>query len=854
MKNKRTILNRFLCMVMAFMIVFTTVFTSDLTRKNTSQAAGSFPFSSYNGSINYNGSGLDVRFEGTFGRTVRKGEKIYFTARPTEFTRGDEQASVKDGGIPSGFAELRNKIVYDVNSGRELGRFINRSDFIASIDIPAGSKMRFEIDDASVMAPSTINNIDKTYTYQEGLYVEDKLIDKTTVTAVTKNVNYAGGVVIYTTILDKNKRPVILDLKTRIGKVDLASNNSDIFSLNIPLNFKNRSNVLRTIEFEISEWEKLKSLADSGRKLKKVINIDTRGNYTYDSLGLSSYDIKQKIKNLESAKTRIQSSMEDISDVGIRELTDMFNDRRNNFMGNDITCRKADLTEEVIFQFALKGKSGVDLSFIKNIPKSYFLDTDNVIVAQTYQSSRLSNGLQFDNGLSTGIKDIDIRLNENNNVALINIKFDMKVGMSNVALAKFNIPIPSNIGFFNGLNKPNLEYNEFMPNQRETKYAFAAGYNFDGRKWENFKNRDSMFLDGGDGFPFLTDKYDSVSMVPRIVTRTVQTNLDGELVGTTPIPFNKRRVPSEDLEVGKERLKQKGEEGAKRYDGTIVKQPKDEITEYGVRKTVVNTETRNKPYKEIRRPNENLNEGETRTIQQGQVGKETRKSTTVVNSETGKTISGPTYTNWTTTTQPKDKIIEYGVRKTVVKTETKDIPFKEIRRPADDLEEGKTRVVQNGQVGKQTRKSTTVVNSETGKTISGPTYTNWTTTTQPKDKIIEYGVRKTVVKTETKDIPFKEIRRPADDLEEGKTRVVQEGQVGKQTRKSTTVVNSETGKTISGPTYTNWTTTTQPKDRIIEYGRGADIPSTGTTGMLMPLTGGIVLLGYSILSRRKNFK
>ena len=660
MKNKRTILNRFLCMVMAFMIVFTTVFTSDLTRKNTSQAAGSFPFSSYNGSINYNGSGLDVRFEGTFGRTVRKGEKIYFTARPTEFTRGDEQASVKDGGIPSGFAELRNKIVYDVNSGRELGRFINRSDFIASIDIPAGSKMRFEIDDASVMAPSTINNIDKTYTYQEGLYVEDKLIDKTTVTAVTKNVNYAGGVVIYTTILDKNKRPVILDLKTRIGKVDLASNNSDIFSLNIPLNFKNRSNVLRTIEFEISEWEKLKSLADSGRKLKKVINIDTRGNYTYDSLGLSSYDIKQKIKNLESAKTRIQSSMEDISDVGIRELTDMFNDRRNNFMGNDITCRKADLTEEVIFQFALKGKSGVDLSFIKNIPKSYFLDTDNVIVAQTYQSSRLSNGLQFDNGLSTGIKDIDIRLNENNNVALINIKFDMKVGMSNVALAKFNIPIPSNIGFFNGLNKPNLEYNEFMPNQRETKYAFAAGYNFDGRKWENFKNRDSMFLDGGDGFPFLTDKYDSVSMVPRIVTRTVQTNLDGELVGTTPIPFNKRRVPSEDLEVGKERLKQKGEEGAKRYDGTIVKQPKDEITEYGVRKTVVNTETRNKPYKEIRRPNENLNEGETRTIQQGQVGKETRKSTTVVNSETGKTISGPTYTNWTTTTQPKDRIIEYG--------------------------------------------------------------------------------------------------------------------------------------------------------------------------------------------------
>ena len=127
MKNKRSILNRFLCMVMAFMIVFTTVFTSDLKSKNISQAAGSFPFSSYSGSINYNGSGLDVRFEGTFGRTVRKGEKIYFTARPTEFTRSDELATVRDGGLPAGIEELRNKIIYDVNSGKEIGRFVNLS-------------------------------------------------------------------------------------------------------------------------------------------------------------------------------------------------------------------------------------------------------------------------------------------------------------------------------------------------------------------------------------------------------------------------------------------------------------------------------------------------------------------------------------------------------------------------------------------------------------------------------------------------------------------------------------------------------------------------------------------------------
>ena len=776
MKNKKSILNRFLCMVMAFMIVFTTVFTSDLTSKKVSQAAGSFPFSSYNGSINYNGSGLDVRFEGTFGRTVRKGEKIYFTARPTEFTKSDELDTVRNGGLPAGIEELRNKIIYDVNSGKEIGRFVNRSDFVASIDIPSGSKMKFQLDNTSVMSPSMLNNIEKTYTYKEGFYVEDKLLDQTTVTAKTVRVGNTGGIVNYTTVLDKNNRPIILDLSTRIGVGDLSPNAYKMYPFNIPLDFSNKANVYKTIDFEINEWENLKALIKNGKRIRGVLDLESDGEYMYSSMDLSSYDIDSKIDYLNTIKEMIQdSSGEGVDYTQVSELGGCLKDRKVNYLGNNLQYKSVDLTQEIVFQFALKGKDGMDLSFIKDIPKSYFLNSDNVTIAQTYPSKRLSNGLQFDNGVVTEINDIDIRLNKNKDVAVVSIKFDMKVGLSNISLAKFYLPIPSNIGFFNRENKPNLDYKEFFPYRSETEYAFAAGTSFSESRWNSFKDRGSLFLDSSDSFPFLENEYDSVTKVPRIRTNTVKTNLDGELIGTTPIPFNKRRVPSEDLEVGKERLKQKGEEGAKRYDGTIVKQPKDEIT-------------------------------------------------------------------------------EYGVRKTVVKTETKNIPFKEIRRPADDLEEGKTRVVQEGQVGKQTRKSTTVINSETGKTISGPTYTNWTTTTKAKDKIIEYGVRKTVVKTETKNIPFKEIRRPADDLEEGKTRVVQEGQVGKQTRKSTTVINSETGKTISGPTYTNWTTTTQPKDRIIEYGRGADIPSTGTTGMLMPLTGGIVLLGYSILPKRKKFK
>ncbi|WP_392436349.1 G5 domain-containing protein, partial (plasmid) [Finegoldia magna] len=644
-------------------------------------------------------------------------------------------------------------------------------------------------------------------------------------------------------------------------------------------------------------------------------------------------DIDRAIEDLKYAKEKADKYTDFVYSLIEDTLLRGLNFRRGICANNNIPYKSFKTRKDATIQFVIgvpKGSQN-NLSFLKSIPKEYFMDSGNVAVAFKRDIDKvLSNGAQLQIGKIQTPKDVTIKVSDNGKVAVISIDIDLDVNFTSVAVSRFKIPIPSNVNFFDFSNKPNLQYREFDGSEFSmTDGASVLGQNFNDVRWyriNRYPDNDWQFT----SYQLLKNQF---IRADRIITRTIKTDLDGELVGTTPIPFNKRRVPSEDLEVGKERLKQKGEEGAKKFDGTIVRypkdqiieygvrktvvktetkdipfkeirrpaddleegktrvvqngqvgkqtrksttvvnsetgktisgptytnwttttQPKDKIIEYGVRKTVVKTETKDIPFKEIRRPADDLEEGKTRVVQNGQVGKQTRKSTTVVNSETGKTISGPTYTNWTTTTQPKDKIIEYGVRKTVVKTETKDIPFKEIRRPADDLEEGKTRVVQNGQVGKQTRKSTTVVNSETGKTISGPTYTNWTTTTQPKDKIIEYGVRKTVVKTETKDIPFKEIRRPADDLEEGKTRVVQEGQVGKQTRKSTTVVNSETGKTISGPTYTNWTTTTQPKDRIIEYGRGADIPSTGTTGMLMPLTGGIVLLGYSILSRRKNFK
>ena len=703
MKNKRSILNRFLCMVMAFMIVFTTVFTSDLTSKKVSQAAGSFPFSSYNGSIRSQGTEanrkkLIVSFEGTVGRLIPKGEKIRFYVVPTEIAKDDPINFWGIGGAV-GLQNLSNKIVKDINTGLELGRFDNDGiNFMATRDIPTGSRIRINAEEPTLNL-SSIFVEGASFSINEGFYVGEKLIDSTNIGLSTPAQNSQAGATIYTTELDKNNRPVIFNIATVYGYYDLSIYKKDLSFINTPLDPYNKNDIKALIDFEISELKKLKAIDKKEPFYKPDLNgfkIEYRKSITESINKQVNEDIDSAIWDLNSAKEEADQYSEDtefpfplIKNTLMRGL----NFRRGICASNNIPYKSFKTRKDATIQFVIEVPKGSqnNLSFLKKIPKEYFMDSENVAVAfKTDIDKVLSNGAQLQIGKYQTPKDVKIKVSENGKVAVISIDIDLDVNFTSVAVGYFRIPIPSNVNFFDSNNKPNLEYVEFDGSQFSmTGAASVLGQDFNDDLWEDINKRGST--SGVD--ELLKNNFINAN---RVITRTMKTDLDGKLVGTTPIPFNKRRVPSEDLEVGKERLKQKGEEGAKRYDGTIVRYPKDQIT--------------------------------------------------------------------------------------------------------------------------------------------------------------EYGVRKIVVKPETKDIPFKEIRRPADDLEEGKTRVVQEGQVGKQTRKSTTVINSETGKTISGPTYTNWTTTTQPKDRIIEYGRGADIPSTGTTGMLMPLTGGIVLLGYSILSKRKKFK
>ncbi|MDU2025693.1 MAG: G5 domain-containing protein, partial [Finegoldia magna] len=602
----------------------------------------------------------------TVGRLIPKGEKIRFYVVPTEIAKDDPINFWGIGGAV-GLQNLSNKIVKDINTGLELGRFDNDGiNFMATRDIPTGSRIRINAEEPTLNL-SSIFVEGASFSINEGFYVGEKLIDSTNIGLSTPAQNSQAGATIYTTELDKNNRPVIFNIATVYGYYDLSIYKKDLSFINTPLDPYNKNDIKALIDFEISEFNKLKAMD----KKKPFYHAELRFKSEYRETLTESIN-KQVNDDIDSAIRDLNYAKEDADEYSsfsfhlIKEtLMRGLEFRRGICINNNILYNSFKTRKDATIQFVIGTKSGSqnDLTFLKNIPKEYFMNSNNVGVAFRKDLDKvLSNGAQLQIGKLQTPKDVRIKVSENGKVAVISIDIDLDVNFTSVAVGYFKIPVPSNVSFFDSNNKPNLQYEEFNGSEFSmTDGASVLGQEFNDKEWEDinkYPDHDWQFR----SYDLLKNQF---IRADRIITTTRKTNLDGELVGTTPIPFNKRRVPSEDLEVGKERLKQKGEEGAKRYDGTIVKQPKDEIIEYGVRKTVVKTETKDIPFKEIRRPANDLEEGKTRVVQEGQVGKQTRKSTTVVNSETGKTISGPTYTDWTTTTKAKDKIIEYGVRKTV---------------------------------------------------------------------------------------------------------------------------------------------------------------------------------------------
>lgn len=273
-----------------------------------------------------------------------------------------------------------------------------------------------------------------------------------------------------------------------------------------------------------------------------------------------------------------------------------------------------------------------------------------------------------------------------------------------------------------------------------------------------------------------------------------------KVVKTEEVPFEKKRVFNKDLKPNsKDQVAQAGKVGTR----TIIESVDGETTE------VISDEITTPPVEEIiefaplavefetkRVPNKELDKGEERETQAGQIG--------LKNPETDEVVK-----------EPVEQVIEYGTK--VVKTE--EVPFEKKRVFNKDLKPGsKDQVAQAGKPGIRTIVES--VDGDKTEVLSNEV------TTPAVDEIIEFA---------PVEIPYETKYETNPNLKKGEERVKQEGKVG--------LKNPETGDVVK-----------EKVDKIIERGTKEEkVVQTGFESML-PLSGLLGLLGIGSLSIRKRRK
>ncbi|MHD0396618.1 G5 domain-containing protein [Staphylococcus simulans] len=267
------------------------------------------------------------------------------------------------------------------------------------------------------------------------------------------------------------------------------------------------------------------------------------------------------------------------------------------------------------------------------------------------------------------------------------------------------------------------------------------------------------------------------------------------------------------------------------------------------------------PYDTVVRYNPNLPVGTTNhVVQTGQNGTTTTTTTYEVDKQTG-AVMNPTTT--TQTTNPVQRIVEYGpVAGQVVYQPDPTLPAGETRtvegQPGDPNDPdhlptntviyvghittdaisvpfdtqyistgdpiGYENVVTPGQDGTTTTTTTYEVDKTTGALI------NPTTTTQTKAPITQV-VAKGTTQITMNDVPYETIYRENPNLPKGAQHEVQAGQTGQTETITTYTVNPETGVLDNPSTVT--TTVIPVQNRVIEVGVGS---TTTTTTELPPST------------------
>ena len=221
-----------------------------------------------------------------------------------------------------------------------------------------------------------------------------------------------------------------------------------------------------------------------------------------------------------------------------------------------------------------------------------------------------------------------------------------------------------------------------------------------------------------------------------------------------------------------------------RYDaGTKVPDPNDPSKIHvGTKPKVVEEDI---PFKEEIRENPKLPKGTENVIQEGEKGKKTTTTTYTMDPKTGDV----TPSEKVVSKDPKNRIVERGTG------EDKDGELIVTYIPDPENEPGKQTIVDEGKKPKL---------DVTGK-VKDP----------GKPKVIKVGIKPKVVE---EDIPFKEEIRENPKLPKGTENIIQEGEKGKKTIKTTYTLNEKTGKVTS----TEKIETKDPKNRIIERGTGED--------------------------------
>ncbi|WP_394022985.1 G5 domain-containing protein [Anaerococcus martiniensis] len=325
-----------------------------------------------------------------------------------------------------------------------------------------------------------------------------------------------------------------------------------------------------------------------------------------------------------------------------------------------------------------------------------------------------------------------------------------------------------------------------------------------------------------------------VKQIIRVGTKSEKTNTE---VVKENIPFKIEYEYTDELEAGKIEVKQEGELGEKTttttttiVNGTESTDKNEETTKEPVKRIVrvgtkidrqttdvIGSETTIIPYKTTVIYDPNLKAGEQVVDTKGEDGE--RKITVTVPVKDG--VAGDPVIKTEDIKKAVDEVIRVGTRDDssnyVSNTNviTENIPFETRYEEDPNLPVGETRIETPGEFGsKTTTTSTTIVDGES------KTSTDEKVTKEPVVQVVKVGTKlkeipaQSLETTKTEEIPYTTIIRENEKMQVGSSKVLENGENGETTIKTT--VDVENG--VAKAPVISTEITKEAKPRIIEVG------------------------------------